>query len=305
MTLTPTRIDLVIRAAEERDVEAIQRVAREAWEAAARDVLGAADRKELVEHLYERRILLEDIGRHTSLFLVATLQDAVVGFGEFVFEGRAGEVARVAVRPDWQRRGVASSLLRRGLAAFAEQGIEVVTAAVEPEDEACRLLFERTGFEATAEPFGESPDDLEDLGGELTEYRRRLDDGSDILAGGAEATVWIDDSLRACPRCQRHFHEPLEACPRCRVTLVAEAPRRQEARMEMAPRFTTVVASSDESRLAFVQSALEGAGIRFSVHREPDDGNGGVVEVQVAGAQLEAAREVLEALESDEMEAGD
>lgn len=300
MTLTPTRIDLVVRAAEERDVEAIQRVAREAWEAAARDLLGAADRAEMVGHLYERRTLLEDVGRHDSLFLVATLQDAVVGFGEFVFEGRAGEVARVAVRPDWQRRGVASALLRRGLGAFVERGIELVTAAVEPEDESCRLLFERNGFEATGQP----PDDLEELGGELAEYRRRLDPGAELATGGAEATVWVDESRRTCPRCHRHFHERVETCPGCHVTLVAEAPRRQEARMAQSPRFATVVASSDESRLAFVQSALEAAGIRFSVRREAKGGNGEVVEVQVAGAHLEEAREVLDALESEEVEAG-
>lgn len=300
MTLTPTRIDLVLRPAEERDVEAIQRVAREAWEVAARGVLGEADRAEMVGHLYERRTLLEDVGRHTSLFLVATLQDAVVGFGEFVFEGRAGEVARVAVRPDWQRRGVASALLRRGLAAFAERRVEVVTAAVEPEEEACRLLFERNGFEAVGSP----PDDLEELGGDLSEYRLRLDDGARLATGGAEATVWVDESRRTCPRCHRHFQEPVGACPQCHVTLVAEAPRRSEARMEDSPRFATVLASSDESRLAFVQSALEAAGIRFSVRRAANGGNGEVVEIQVAGPHLEEAREVLDALETEEVEAG-
>lgn len=300
MTLTPTRIDLAIRPAEERDVAAIQRVAREAWETTARRVLGAADREELVGHLYERRTLLEDVGRHSSLFLVATLQDAVVGFGEFVFEGRAGEVARVAVRPDWQRRGVATALLRCGLAAFAERDVKVVTAAVEPEDEACRLLFERNGFTAVAQP----PDDLEELGGELAEYRRRLDDGSRLVEGCAEATVWIDDSRRTCPRCHRHYHEALETCRHCGVTLVAEAPRSRETRREPAPRFTTLVTSSDESRLAFVQSALEAAGIRFSIRREAENGEGEVVAVRVAGVQIAEARQVLDALEEEEVRAG-
>lgn len=300
MTLTPTQVDLAIRPAEERDVEAIQRVAREAWEATARSVLGAADRRELVGHLYERRTLLEDVGRHSSLFLVATLQDAVVGFAEFVYEGRAGEVARVAVRPDWQRRGVATALLRCGLAAFAGRDVKVMTAAVEPEDEACRLLFEHNGFDAVTQP----PDDLEDLGGELSEFRRRLDAGLRLVEGCAGATVWIDDARRICPRCHRHYHEALETCRHCGVTLVAEAPGRRDARSEPAPRFTTLVASSDESRLAFVQSALEGAGIRFSVRRELENGEGEVVAIRVAGAQLAEAREVLDALETEEVAAG-
>lgn len=297
MTLTPRSIELVLRTAEERDVEAVQRVAREAWETTARGVLGAADREELVGRLYERRTLLEDLGRHSSLFLVATVQDAVVGFAEFVFEGRAGEVARVAVRPDWQRRGVGSALLRRGLAAFVEADIEVVTSAIEPEDQGCRRLFERNGFEVANEPVEE----FEDFDIDLAEYRRRLDDREVIAAAAAQATVWVNESRRVCPRCHRHVREPIEACPDCGITLLAEAPPRPEARMEDSPRLVTVVASSDQSRIAFVQAALESAGIRFSMQ---DGGAGEVVEVRVGDAQLSAAREVLDALEVEEVESG-
>jgi ribosomal protein S18 acetylase RimI-like enzyme len=300
MTLAPRRAELMLRPAEERDAEAIQRVAREAWEKTAQGVLGTADRAELVGHLYERRSLLEDIAHHRSLFLVATLEDAVVGFAEFVFEGRAGEVARVAVRPDWQRRGVASALLRRGLAAFAEAEVEVVTAAVEPQDEACRLLFERHGFESAGGPL----EDLEGVGIELAEYRRRLDGGAGPSEPAAEATVWVDDSRRTCPRCHGHFQEPVESCPRCGAPLIAEAPRRREARTEWAPHFATLVASSDESRLAFVQAALESAGIRFSVHRCGTEADEEVVEVQVAGGQVEEARQLLDALEAEGVETG-
>jgi len=300
MTFAPCQVPLVLRPAGERDAEAIQRVAREAWETTAQGVLGTADRAELVGHLYERRTLLENIARHSSLFLVATVESTVVGFGEFVFEGRAGEVARVAVRPDWQRRGVASALLQGGLAAFAERGIGTVTAAVEPDDAACRLLFERHGFESAGEPL----EDLEGLGIELAEYRRRLDDGARLSRCAAEATVWLDDDRRTCPRCHRRFHGPDRTCPRCGVNLVTDAPRRREVHPEAAPYFATVVASSDESRLAFVQAALEGAGIRFSVRRGGREGEEDVVEVQVAGAQAEEARQLLDALEAEEVESG-
>lgn len=281
-------------------MEAIQRVAREAWEGTAQGSLGTADREELVGHLYKRRTLLEDIARHSSLFLVATLEEAVVGFAELVFEGRAGEVARVVVCPDWQRRGVASALLRRGLAAFAEAGVGVVTAAVEPDDEACRLLFERHEFVSVGGPL----EDLDELGIELAVYRRRIDRGNPPAESAAEATVWVDDGRRTCPRCHRHFHQPAETCPRCGVTLVAEAPRRWEALTAELPHLVTLVASADESRLSFVQEALEGAGIRFSVRRGSEEGGEAVVEVQVAAPQADEARELLDALEAEEVETG-
>lgn len=294
MTMTPRKVRLAIRLAEERDVPAIQEVAREAWEATYSGLLGAAERRDLVERLYSRRSLREDIARHSSLFLVATLEGAVVGFGEIVIEGRSGEVARIGVRPDWQRRGIATSLLKRGLAALAGDGVKAVSAAVEVEDEGCRRLFEGNDFSPVAEP----PTELEDYGVELVQYRRSIGNGDRLEAAASEATVWVDDGRRVCPRCHRTVREAVEACPECGATLVAEASDRPALRADRAPRFVTVLATSDESRLSFAESVLEGAGIAFATRGggrggRPEDG----VEIRVTEARAEEARELLETLE--------
>ena len=293
MTVAPRKVRLTVRSAEERDVPAIQKVAREAWEATYAALMGVVERADLADHLYSRRSLLEDIGRHSSLFLVATLDDAVVGFGELVIEGRAGEVARVAVRPDWQRRGVATTLLRRGLADLARQGVETVTAGVEVEDEGCRRLFEGNGFSITGEP----PTELDDYGLELILYRRPLDGVESLDAGAAEATVWLEDGRKVCPECHRRLPESAELCPDCGVTVVAESPLRPESREERSAHPIVVLSTSDESRLAFAQEALEGAGIPFAL-RGPAEGGAGfedrTVEILVAEAVREEAVELLD-----------
>lgn len=269
MTMTPRKLELVLRPAEERDVPAIQQIAREAWDETYGGSVGALEREEILRHLCSRRSLLEDIGRHESFFFVAALEDGVVGFAEVVAEGRAGEVARIAVLPDWQRRGVATSLLRRGLAALAAAGAREVTAAVEIQDVACRQLFERNGFEAVEAPVSEL-EEYDDL--ELVQLRRSLGDSA-VLEAVTAATVWVDDGRRIYPHGQH--------------------------------RFVTILCTGDESRLSFAESALEGAGIVYTV-RGTASGNGTeekVVEVQVVESRAEEAREVLDALEEVEVQA--
>lgn len=270
MTLAPRTAPLAIRPAEERDVEAIQRVAREAWNQVYSGLFDAGERTRVLEHVFSRRSLREDIGRHSSFFYVADADGGVVGFAELVLEGTCGEVVRVAVLPQWQRRGIATALLRRGFEVLAAEGAESVTAAVEPEDEACRMLFERQGFEGTGDPLS----DLDDLGPELAEYRRPLGGPASGTADAPspEATVWVD--------------------------LDGGAAARRDA-----PRGTMVLATADRSRLAFVESALEGAGIQYalhSLHPGPEAGrDADVVEVRVAPSRAEEARELLDTLEAE------
>lgn len=272
MTMAPRTAPLEIRPAEERDVEGIQRVAREAWDQVYSGLFGAAERKRVLEHAFSRRALKEDLSRRSSHFFVAAAGDGVVGFAEMVAEGdTCGEVVRVAVTPEWQRRGIATALLARGFAVLAAAGFTCVTAAVEPEDEACRALFERHGFTGTGDPLS----DLDDLGVELAEYRRELSPAEAEGEPPPEATVWVElDAPPATPR------------------------RRSHSRSE--PRGVPVLATSDESRLSFVESALEGAGIVYALHTDSSgEGDEDVVEVRVARSRIDEAREVLDSLDWD------
>ncbi len=273
MTLRPQRVRLILRPAREQDVPAIQKVAREAWDATYSDLMGEAERRRMLEHLYPSHTLCEDIGHHGSSFLVATLGDSVVGFAELVREGSAAEVARVAVQPGWQRQGIGSALLARGLADLAEAGIEEVTAAVESTDEGCRRLFESRGFRAGDQEISE----LDDLEVELVEYAREIGE-PDELAAAAGATIWIEDG---------------------------NSPRQHPDR---TPRLVTVLETDDSSRLAFAESVLEGAGIAYAIRGEvfgkggeaEESGAESGAEIRVAPSQEAEALELLEDL--DEVE---
>ncbi len=270
MTLRPQSFRLTLRAAHDGDVPAIQKVAREAWDATYSGLMGEAERRRMLEHLYPTHSLGEDIGQHGSSFLVAALGDAVVGFAELVREGSGAEIARVAVQPEWQRRGIASALLARGLAELAAAGAREVTAAVESTDEGCRRLFESRGFRAIDEEISE----LDDMEVELVEYAREIGEPSE-LAAAAEATIWIEDGT---------------------------APRQHADR---APRFVTVLETDDPSRLAFAESVLEGAGIAYAIrggvateggHGE-EGGREGGAEIRVARSQEQEALGLLEDLD--------
>lgn len=273
MTVAPRTEPMVLRPAEEGDVEGIQRVAREAWDQVYSGFFGAAERQRVLEHAFSRRSLLEDLAHHSSYFFVAAVEGGVVGFAELVIDGRCGEVARIAVLPDWQRRGVATALLRRGFAVLAAAGATTVTAAVEPEDEACRALFESHGFETVEDPLS----DLEDVGLELAEYRRTLDDAAGEEPAAPEATVWVE---------LPETGEPEPAASRL------PSSRRR-------PAGVPVLASADACRLAFVESALEAAGVPYTRHAAPtsDREDEPVVEIRVARARLDETRELLDALD--------
>jgi len=287
MTLTPRKCELLIRPAEERDTAAIRQVAREAWEKTFAGFLGDFDRGEIRGHMYSERALLEDIGRHTSEFLVATVEKTVVGFAELVLEGSVGEVARVAVRPAWQHNRIASTLLRRCLGILAERGIRQVTAGIEVEDGAARSFFRAHGFRPTR---GAMPN-LEQPEGELVEFARAVPDLAEAPVEKIE--VWCDDGRRFCPRCRRRYPCEAERCEECGVPLQTDLPVRPD---QDEHRFVPLLRTDDLCRVSLVSSALEGSEIAFSVH-EPGGRVNGAFEIWVAPSRLIEASEVIDTLE--------
>ena len=93
-----------------------------------------------------REAFRRQLKRFPELFLVATDGDRVVGVVLGSHDHRKGWINRLAVRPDYRRRGVAKALVRACEAAIRTEGIEILAALVEPENAPSQAFFERLGF---------------------------------------------------------------------------------------------------------------------------------------------------------------
>ena len=110
----------------------------------------------LVEHwivLDPRRNLdLEDIGKSYAgaVFLVARMQDRIIGTGALVPRGQAtGEILRMSVAMDVRHRGVGSRLLERLIREAKAMGMrQLVLETTETWQEAV-VFYQRFGFEET------------------------------------------------------------------------------------------------------------------------------------------------------------
>ena len=296
MTMKPRQCELEIRPASQPDVPAIQQVAREAWEKTYAGYLGDFDRREIRGHMYSERALREDIGRRGSHVFAAAVEGAVVAFGEFVAEGASAEVVRIAVRPAWQRQGIATALLNRGLATLAADGASEVTAGIEREDEPARSFFEAHGFRRVDDHGRDTPREMRTPGLDLLEYARTMPERITRSAGKIE--VWCDDGGRICPRCRRRYAQGVERCEDCGVSLLAASPEATEPSRVEDHRFVPVLRTADESRITFVSTALEGSGIAFSVHDgEAANGTAGAVEIWVPPGRADEALDVIERLD--------
>ncbi len=136
-----------IRAAVPADAEAIGHVARAAWNATYRDIILPENRERLLSRWYSPQAIRDSIDRENSWFYVAIAGDALVGFAQYVVrKDGAGQLTRIYVLSEWQRKTVGTSLLQAGLAALSDQGARQVLVEVEKDNQAGKAFYEKNGF---------------------------------------------------------------------------------------------------------------------------------------------------------------
>ncbi|REF37371.1 ribosomal protein S18-alanine N-acetyltransferase [Thermasporomyces composti] len=130
---------VVLRPARLDDLAALRALetacfGRDAWsESALRDELAAVPGTRFVVVAVDRGQDEEVVG-YASLFAVAETAD----------------VQRIAVRPDWRRRGVGRRLLRALLDEADLRGCREALLEVRADNAAAIAMYERAGFEAIA-----------------------------------------------------------------------------------------------------------------------------------------------------------
>ena len=87
-----------------------------------------------------------------SLFQVATTPGRIVGLVASIVHDTHAEIDDVQVAPDWQRRGLASTLLTRNLELLTARGARPIRLHTEGGDPAgARTLYRRLGFDLVRE----------------------------------------------------------------------------------------------------------------------------------------------------------
>jgi ribosomal-protein-alanine N-acetyltransferase len=89
-----------------------------------------------------------DYFRHAerSMFLVASLNDRIVGYLLTFVRGDYADVDSLAVLPRYRRKGIGKALMQRSIALLRRRGFETVYLNVREDNETAIQLYESLGF---------------------------------------------------------------------------------------------------------------------------------------------------------------
>ncbi len=81
-----------------------------------------------------------------TLFLVVNKDGKLIGTVLATQDGRKGWINRLAVHPEWQRRGIATKLLKEAENHLHGLGIEIVTCLIEDYNRSSMEFFQHAGY---------------------------------------------------------------------------------------------------------------------------------------------------------------
>ncbi len=88
-----------------------------------------------------------------ALAMVAESAEEIVGYQISTAANNSGHLARLAVAPQWQHKGIGKALVGDLQCQFYEQGYDYVTVNTQEDNQGSLLLYENTGFQITGESY--------------------------------------------------------------------------------------------------------------------------------------------------------
>jgi len=141
-----------IRPATPVDANGIAKVARYTWDITYAHSVAPHNRRRFLDRAYTSQALCQAITHERGWFFVALQGETVVGFANYVRRSDGqGELIRIYVHPDHQRRGIGVGFLAVGLAEMAATGINHCYVSAEADNTAARAFYERLGFRLNRE----------------------------------------------------------------------------------------------------------------------------------------------------------
>ena len=92
--------------------------------------------------------IAEEIERANAVFLVGEINGEIVGSAFGTHDGRKGWINRVAVRPRYQRQGVAAKLVSEVERRLESMGIGIIACLIEDWNKESINFFEKIGYQS-------------------------------------------------------------------------------------------------------------------------------------------------------------
>ncbi|MEM3788377.1 MAG: GNAT family N-acetyltransferase [Candidatus Bathyarchaeia archaeon] len=93
-----------------------------------------------------REVIARQMSANPEFFLGAFENGRLVGAVIISSDGRKGWINRLAVDPDFRRRGVAKALITEAERVLESHGLKIFCALIEDENEASKRLFRKCGY---------------------------------------------------------------------------------------------------------------------------------------------------------------
>lgn len=108
------------------------------------------------------KAVAEQMIKQPNMFLGAFDGDKLVGIVLLTDDGRKGWINRLAVDPDYRRKGVAQELIKRAEEIFRSRGIFLFSALIEDWNIPSQNLFKKMGYKKHEDIFYFSKRDFDE-----------------------------------------------------------------------------------------------------------------------------------------------
>ncbi len=94
-----------------------------------------------------KKNIAKQLKQHNTIYLVAELDNKIIGSILGTHDSRRGYLNRLAVLPEYQKKGIARQLVKAVEKYLGKKGIQIVTCLIEDWNKTSLKVFEKLGYQ--------------------------------------------------------------------------------------------------------------------------------------------------------------